>query len=102
MRGTSSRRKSTASKNRYYKWSWRWYLSNQCGAYKNAVTAKNKARQDLTTAKKTHEEASQKVRVAWNELKKAKGPAAKAAAKKKVDDAKAARTAAYKDRQAKR
>jgi hypothetical protein len=52
MRGTSSRRKSTASKNRYYKWSWRWYLSNQCGAYKNAVSAKNKARQDLTTAKK--------------------------------------------------
>jgi hypothetical protein len=56
----------------------------------------------LSTAKKAHEDASQKVRTAWNELKKAKGAPAKAAAKKKVDEAKAARTAAYKERQAKR
>jgi hypothetical protein len=56
----------------------------------------------LTAAKKAHEDASQKVRTAWNELKKSKGAAAKAAAKKKVDEAKAARDAAYKTRQAKR
>lgn len=54
------------------------------------------------TAKKAHEASSQKVRDAWNELRKAKTPTAKAAAKKKVEDAKADRTKAYKDRQAKR
>lgn len=102
MRGTGSRRKNTASKNRYYKWSWRWYLDNQCKPYKDAISAKTAARQALTTAKKAHEDASQKVRLAWNELKKAKAAPAKAAAKKKVDEAKVARDAAYKERQAKR
>jgi hypothetical protein len=28
MKGTGSRKKTTAAKNRYYKWSWRWYLDN--------------------------------------------------------------------------
>jgi non-homologous end joining protein Ku len=102
LRGTGSRRKTSAAKNRYYKWSWRWYLDNQCSAYKKALTGKTTARQALTAAKKAHEDASQKVRDAWNELKKSKGAAAKAAAKKKVDEAKAARDAAYKTRQAKR
>jgi hypothetical protein len=52
----------------------------------------------MTTAKKAHEASSVKVRTTWNELKKAKGAVAKAAAKKKVDAAKAERTAAYKNR----
>ena len=102
MKGCGSRKKTTAVRNRYYKWSWRWYLDNQCSAYKSALTAKTAARQALMTAKKAHESASQKVRDAWNELRKAKTPTAKAAAKKKVEDAKAERTKAYKDRQAKR
>jgi len=38
------------------------------------------------------------VKTAWTQLKKAKGPVAKAAAKKKVEEAKAERTAAYKTR----
>lgn len=91
MKGSGSRKKNTAAKNRYYKWSWRWYLDNQCSAYKNALTKKTEARNALTKAKKEHEEASQKVRLAWNEVKKAKGQVAKAAAKKKVDEAKAER-----------
>lgn len=102
MRGTRSRKRTTAARNRYYKWSWRWYLENQCSAYKNALTAKTAARNELTKAKKAHEDASRDVRTAWNELKKAKTPVAKAAAKKKVEEAKAERDKAYKERQAKR
>lgn len=58
MKGCGSRKKTTAAKNRYYKWSWRWYLDNQCSGYKTAVTAKTAAKLAMTTAKKAHEDAS--------------------------------------------